>query len=299
MEEERKMNGYKKLHDDPKFKSSFTPPIKGISIHRMRLFQMKNQLLIIDINKKLLDDLSNYFAENYKVITTSSGFDALNIAVENNPALIITGTSIPGFDDFEICRQIKTNLKSSHIPLILLIPENIIGQKIRGYEVGADNIIANPVNIKLLAAQAKRLIQNRILIKEKFQRQSYPVEVGDDNASKDERFINGVKKIMKENLKDPDLNVKKLSEIMNTSTMQLYRNLRETTGYTPVEFIRLLRLQNAYILLDQKDITVSEACYQSGFNNVSYFIKCFKTRFGQTPASFMNKGIKKEIYPVL
>ena len=121
--------------------------------------------------------------------------------------------------------------------------------------------------------------------------------MGGNTGSKDEQFVKSVRKILKENLADPDFNVQKLACKMNTSTTQLYRNLKEFTGYTPVEFIRILRLQHAYTLLNKKNLSATEACFQSGFNHLSYFIKCFKKMFGSTPANFMNKlekNIQKE-----
>jgi AraC-like DNA-binding protein len=117
------------------------------------------------------------------------------------------------------------------------------------------------------------------------------IELDPKNSLKRDWYIKRIRKILEENLFDPDFTINILSQKMNTSNLQLYRNIKKLTGYTAVEFIRILRLHHAYFLLTQKDITVTEACYQSGFNNVSYFIKCFKLIFGLTPTNFANRYI--------
>jgi AraC-like DNA-binding protein len=160
---------------------------------------------------------------------------------------------------------------------------------IKGYEMGADDYIAKPVNKNLLSAKINRLIQSRLMIKEKYRVQNFISEPEKISISKDEHFLKVVKKILKDNLSDPDLNVTSLSEKLNISTTQLYRKLKEITGQPPVEFIRRVRLQSAFKMLSQDNNSVTEVCYISGFNNVSYFIKCFKNRYGVTPAHFRNK----------
>lgn len=283
------MKGYENYNIVSQNQFSFT----HLNEFNAHIFHLPNSnekpaLLVIDTNKKLLNEISNCFAEDYKIVFSSNGFDAPKIAMDINPELIITGTSIQGINGFEVCRGIKSNLKLCHIPLILFISKNTISQKIKGYEVGADNIIPKPFDINLLAAQVKRLIENRKLIKEKYHAQNFMVGPEEKTESNNERFVKTVKEILRENLADPDFNVQKLAGKMNSSTTQLYRNLKEFTGYTPVEFIRMFRLQFAYNLLIKRDLSVSEVCFQSGFNHVSYFIKCFKKMFGSTPANFIN-----------
>lgn len=107
-------------------------------------------------------------------------------------------------------------------------------------------------------------------------------------------FVEKMTIILKENLFDPEFSINAMSQKMEISNTQLYRNIKKLTGYSSVEYIRILRLQHAYFLLTQKDITVTEACYQSGFNNVSYFIKCFKLIFGHTPKNIDNNSINNQ-----
>jgi len=108
-------------------------------------------------------------------------------------------------------------------------------------------------------------------------------------SGKSDWFVERIKIILEENLFDPEFSINAMSQKMEISNTQLYRNIKKLTGYSTVEYIRILRLQHAYFLLMQKDITVAEACYQSGFNNVSYFIKWFKRIYGKTPKNFGKK----------
>jgi len=120
------------------------------------------------------------------------------------------------------------------------------------------------------------------------------VEFDPKNRLKKELFVGRIEKILEEDLFDPDFNIDTLSVKMKTSKVQLYRKIKQLTGYTPVELIRILRLQHGYNLLTQSEISVNDACYQSGFNNASYFIKCFKLFYGNTPAFFSNKFITNQ-----
>jgi AraC-like DNA-binding protein len=117
------------------------------------------------------------------------------------------------------------------------------------------------------------------------------VEVSDNVSNRDEEFIQTVKGILEENISDADFNVNKLAGHLNISTTQLYRRIKELTDYSPVELIRIIKLQKAYTLLSKKNNTIKEVCYLTGFNNLSYFIKCFREHFGITPANFRDNGL--------
>jgi YesN/AraC family two-component response regulator len=203
---------------------------------------------------------------------------------------LISDVSIFKSGGFEICKKIKSNINTCHILLILFLEKYSIEQIIEAYELGVDDYITKPLNKNLLSAKINRLVQSRLMIKEKYREQNFIMDLEKISISKDEHFVKVVKKILKDNLSDPDLNVTSLSEKLNISTTQLYRNIKKSTGNTPVEFIRRVRLQSAFKMLSQGNNSVTEVCYNSGFNNVSYFIKCFKNRFGVTPAHFRHKA---------
>lgn len=250
---------------------------------------IKRKVVIIEDNKELLDYLKNLFSRKYICFTALNGAEGLGIIVREKPSVIITDAVMPVMGGLALIKEIKENLEICHIPIILLTANNSDEARRTGYELGADAYISKPFDNELLLAQAERLIKNRELIRDKYKSQNFMVEV-DSNSSKDNDFVQNVKNLFEAHLTNPEFNVNQLSQLLNISTTQLYRRLKQLTGHTPVEFIRLIRLQKAHSLLGSGKNTVKEVCYLTGFNNLSYFIKCFKEQFGVTPASFRDSG---------
>jgi YesN/AraC family two-component response regulator len=251
-----------------------------------------SSILVVEDNTELRGFLQLVLSRNYNCLVASNGAEGWEIIKNKVPSVIISDVIMPEMDGYELCEKVKQRKETCHIPVILLTAKNDRNHQIKGYDVGADAFVTKPFEINVLLSQVSRLMKNRDLIREKYKSQNFMVEV-DSNSSKDEEFIQDVKKHLEENLSDPEFNVKVLSKKLNISTTQLYRKLKVLTGHSPVEFIRLVKLQKAYALLGQKNKTVKEVCYLTGFNNLSYFIKCFKEQFGVTPASYRDKGKKQ------
>jgi signal transduction histidine kinase/ligand-binding sensor domain-containing protein/DNA-binding response OmpR family regulator len=248
------------------------------------------KILIVEDNQELGEFLVNIFSRKYECFYARTGDEAWKLVQMNSPSVVISDVVLPVMDGLELCRKIKENKETCHIPVLLLTANNSQEQITEGYSVGADSYVTKPFDIELLLSQTARLIQNRELIREKYKTQNFMVEVQNSLSTRDEEFLQNVRKILEKNISDPELNVNNLSHHMNLSTTQLYRRVKELTGYSPVEFIRIVKLQKAYSLLNTKNQTVKEVCYLTGFNNMSYFIKCFREQFGITPAYFRDKG---------
>lgn len=259
------------------------------SIFNPFFFEERHDVLVFDASKELLDYLIPTFSSSHKFLVASDVNEALKITDENHLSIVIACISVSRTDGFELCERIKGDLNTCHIPFVFISAINCAEQMIRGYELGADDYIAKPFDENLLMVRINRLIQNRKRIKEKYRKQNFMIELGNRHFSRDEKLISAIRKILEDNLSDPDFNVTSLSAKLQISTTHLYRILKESTGYTPVEFIRVVRLKNAFRMLNRNKINVAEVCYHSGFNNVSYFIKCFKDMFGVTPGHFRNK----------
>ncbi|HCE58880.1 MAG TPA: hypothetical protein DER09_13885 [Prolixibacteraceae bacterium] len=253
----------------------------------------KRKVVIVEDNQELLDFLNNLFSRKYECYTAANGAEGLEIINREKPAIIVTDVVMPVMDGLELIREVKGNLETCHIPVILLTANNSDDARKSGYDIGADAYISKPFDIELLLTQSERLIKNRELIRDKYKAQNFMVEV-DAHTSKDTDFVQNVKTLLEEHISNPEFNVNQLSQQLNISTTQLYRRLKQLTGYTPVEFIRLMRLQKAHGLLVNGKNTVKEVCYLTGFNNLSYFIKCFKEQFNITPASFRDHGTLNE-----
>jgi len=255
----------------------------------------RSTLLIVDADRQILHFLISRFAHSYNVIAVSNGTEALQIAKEERLSLIIADMALPGFDGFRICQAMRNDLQLCHIPLIFMTSNSTTEQIIQGYETGVDDFIDKPINFELLNAKVTRLVNSRLLLNDKYLLNNRLIEMGPKIRIKEDRFLERLKHVLEADLFDPGFSIEVLSKKMGTSSTQLYRNVKEFTGYPPVDFIRKLRLQNAYSLLTHQAITVTEACYQSGFNNVSYFIKCFKKLYGHTPADFGKRKLDIKI----
>jgi signal transduction histidine kinase/ligand-binding sensor domain-containing protein/DNA-binding response OmpR family regulator len=251
------------------------------------------RILIVEDNAELGEFLKRVFSRKYKCYFAANGAEAWKIVQKHSPSVIISDIIMPRMSGLELCKKVKENKETCHIPVLLLTAKDSPGQVAEGYSVGADSYVTKPFDMELLLSQTDRLIQNRELIREKYKSQNFMIEVQNKNSSRDEEFVQSVKKILEENISNPELNVNSLSQQLNISTTQLYRKLKELTGYSPVEFIRTIKLQKAYSLLNARSNTVKEVCYLTGFNNMSYFIKCFREQFGVTPAYFRDKGLQE------
>ena len=253
----------------------------------------KSTILIVEDNSEMRYFLSNILQPYYNCLMASNGAEGWKMVQKARPALVISDIIMPKMTGIQLCEKIKETDNTCHIPVILLTAKNAAEYKIEGYKTGADAYVSKPFDIDILFSQIERLIKNRLLIEEKYRTQNFMVEI-ESTSSKDEEFIQKVKAILDENISNPEFNVNMLSKEINISPAQLYRRLKALSGYSPVEFIRLIRLQKAYSLLNSHNKTVKEICYLTGFNNLSYFIKCFKEQFNETPAHFRdakNNGI--------
>lgn len=248
------------------------------------------KVLIVEDNTELGEFLAGIFSRKYNCAFALNGEEAWQLVQTYYPDLIITDAIMPRMDGLELCKKVKENKETCHIPVLLLTAKDAPGQIAEGYKVGADSYVTKPFDLNLLLSQTERLIQNRALIREKYRTRNFMVEVTRTATSRDDEFVQTVKKMLESNIADPEFNVNKLAQEINISTTQLYRRLKELTSYSPVEFIRIVKLQKAYSLLSNGNNTVKEVCYLTGFNNMSYFIKCFREQFGITPANFRDNG---------
>ena len=248
------------------------------------------KIVLVEDNTDLRRFLQNVLTKNYTCYEANNGEEGWKIIHQTIPDIVISDIVMPEKNGYDLCREIKNNNNTCHIPVILLTAKNSQEQIISGYDVGADAYVTKPFDIKIITSQISRLIKNRELIRKKYNNQNFMVEVTPNTMTKDDEFILNFRNFLDQNISDPGFNVKVLGEMMEVSPAQLYRKIKALTGYSPVEFIRLLKLQKAYELIMERKHSVKEVCYMAGFNNKSYFIKCFKEKFGITPASLKESG---------
>jgi signal transduction histidine kinase/ligand-binding sensor domain-containing protein/DNA-binding response OmpR family regulator len=255
--------------------------------------QKGSVVLIVEDN----DDFRFYLKDNlklkYTIIEASDGKDGIEKAIANLPDLIVSDVMMPEADGFELCRQVKSNPITSHIPVILLTARMADQKKIEGYETGADDYITKPFNFEILESRMYNLIAQRERIRKSFQKH-FKIEPGEIGiTSLDEKLINKALKLVEENISVTNFSVEKMSRELGMSRVHLYKKLTAITGKTPIEFIRVMRLKRAAQLLRKSQLTVAEVAFEVGFNDPRYFSRYFKTEFGILPSQY----IKENKYP--
>jgi transcriptional regulator GlxA family with amidase domain len=195
---------------------------------------------------------------------------------------------MPVMDGMECCRRLKEGVNTSHIPVMMLTAYAADEPQIEGYEAGADSYISKPFSSELLLARLANLIEGRSRLKSIFG-DSLPL-AKEDISDIDRDFVGRLREVIEENIDDTSLSVETLGEKMCLSRVQLYRKIKALTGYSPNEYIRTARLKKASYLLATTDSTVSEIAYSVGFSSPSYFAKCYKEYFGQSPAAKKKSG---------
>ncbi|MFY9153393.1 MAG: two-component regulator propeller domain-containing protein [Prolixibacteraceae bacterium] len=248
-------------------------------------------IVIVEDNIDLRSFLKSTLSGTYECYEAGDGKEGLEIINRILPDIVISDVIMPKMDGYELCEKVKGNTKTCHIPIILLTANNASDHIISGYQKGADAYVTKPFDMNIIRTQILRLIKNRELIREKYMTQNFMVEVATSNISKDDEFIIRLRQLLEDNLSEPDFNVKKLSSDLNISTTHLYRKLKVLTGLSPVEFIRTFKLQKACELLSNTNYSIKEIGYGLGFNNLSYFVKCFREQFGLTPSTFRKNGL--------
>lgn len=243
-------------------------------------------LLIVDDNEDILDYVSSIFENNYVVYRAPNGKEGFAKALENIPDVVISDVMMPEEDGFLLTKRLKEHQLTSHIPIILLTAKSQVGSHVEGLEVGADSYVTKPFNPQLLRANVENLLENRRKLQKRFSRVIIlkPQEIS--ISSVDEQFLEKLQKVLDQHLTDSDFSAEIFSREMGVSRMQLHRKLKALTGQATTEFIRSQRLKLALNLLKAEKITVAEVGYAVGFNDPSYFTRCFKQEFGFAPSQY-------------
>jgi DNA-binding response OmpR family regulator len=241
-------------------------------------------LLIVEDNYDLRKYLAGHFREKYKVSEAADGKEGISIAIENEPDIIISDVLMPNINGYEMCRKIRENFNTSHIPFIMLTANNTTEQKVEGLESGADVYIPKPFEIEYLDAVLNSLLLSRKRIIERFMGIEPVKEDSEKIPLSDIRFMNTLKGYILENIDNPDISIDRLSRELAVSRVQLNRKVKALTGQTPNNFVKMLRLKKAYELIKNQGIRVSDAAFLTGFSDPNYFTVCFKKEFGVNPS---------------
>jgi signal transduction histidine kinase/DNA-binding response OmpR family regulator/uncharacterized protein YoxC len=247
-------------------------------------------ILLVEDNDELARVIKKQLARDFSVLAASGGEKALQIVRDAPVDIVICDVMIPGMDGLDLCRAIKGNLGTSHLPVLLLTVEGSMDDRVACYDAGADGYISKPFEMKVLKACVNNLIAGRQKRLSEFKTNIHLDVPAFEFCSIDERFMKNVLQCIEEQLSSPDFDLEVLASRVNMSKSTLYRKMKSMTGLSPHEFIRNIKLKHACRLLAQKTITVAEVAYSVGFSNPKYFTICFKTEFGITPTEYQKEA---------
>lgn len=246
----------------------------------------KSIILVVEDNADVRQYIRGSLESEYSVIEARDGQEGLHQAMTYIPDLIISDIMMPGMDGYELSKQLRADIKTSHIPIIMLTAKASEDSVIRGLETGVDDYITKPFSTNILLARIKNLIELRRQLQLNLNREItfQPDRIAITQI--DEQFMKDLRVIISENISDPEFNVEALAGKMHMDRSTVYRKVLALTGETPTEFIRSLRLKRGAELLKKSSITVLEVAFEVGFSSANYFSKCFKKKYHQLPSTY-------------
>lgn len=248
-------------------------------------------ILVTDDNHDLCTFIADSLSNEYNILTAYDGEEALQVMRQNSVDLVISDIMMPKIDGLELCKRIKTNIKWSHIPVILLTAKSADMSIVEGLQQGADDYITKPFNIDHLRLRVQKFIEWTATSHRTFQ-QKIEVEPSEITITPlDEEFVERAIKIVEEHLADTEYSVEQLGRDIGMSRTNLYKKLVSITGKGPHDFIRTIRLKRAYRLLEKSQMNISEVAYRVGYSSPKRFSENFKNEYGMTPSEFV-KNLK-------
>lgn len=247
-------------------------------------------VLIVEDDDELRSFLEKELSANFRILTAANGKFALAILQDEDVSLVLSDVMMPEINGFELCRSIKTDLSTSHIPVILLTALSDERQRMYGISGGADGYIQKPFQVNYIKVRIVRILEERRRLREqllhKLQDNNLLIAEPEKVENMDDLFLRKFVARIEEVYSDSEFNIEKLSDTLGLSRGHLHRKIKELTGTTPVDFLRNYRLGKAAQLLKQKQYSVSEIAYQTGFSSPAYFSKCFKVVYNMTPTEY-------------
>ena len=239
-------------------------------------------MLIVDDNDDMRRYLRTLLADRFYVLEAPDGQSGLKLARESVPDIVVSDVMMPVMDGLQLCRCLKEDAITSHVPVILLTARSEKNQQIEGLEHGADAYLTKPFYADLLVARIYNLLNSRKQLRQLFD--AKPQEEQMQFSTQDKLFADSLKETIRRNLSKSTLKMEQIGDEMGLSRVQLYRKVKALTGLSPVELLRQMRLQQGYNLICSSQKTIAEVAYEVGFGTPAYFSKCFKQQFGKYPS---------------
>ncbi|WP_350293323.1 two-component regulator propeller domain-containing protein [uncultured Croceitalea sp.] len=244
-------------------------------------------LLVVEDNTDVREFIKSELSKSYTVISANNGQLGIEKAFEQIPDIIISDVKMPVQDGIALCNILKTDERTSHIPIVLLTASTDKQNELMGLKAGADDYVTKPFKIKILEKRVSNLVKSRNMLRERYSQEIFLKPKDMAITPTDEIFLTKLEEVMNEHLADSEFNTAKFCNLMGMSRMQLHRKLMAYTGLSTSAFIRSQRLKQAVQILKTSDATINEVAYTVGFNTPSYFIKCFKEAYKKTPVEYL------------
>ncbi|MDP4209011.1 MAG: two-component regulator propeller domain-containing protein [Bacteroidota bacterium] len=246
-------------------------------------------LLIVDDNFEIRAFLAERLKKSYTVLEAENGEHAWEIAIESVPDLIISDVVMPKLDGIALTNRLKGDVRTSHIPVILLTARNAMAHQLEGLETGADEYLTKPFNISVLALKVRNILKSYEILRAKYSRIVTLEPSNTEISGPEEKFLQRLMSIIEKHMADTEFNVSKLVDEIGMSRPVLFRKLKALTDMSMIDLIKTTRLKKAAALLKQKTMTISEVSYAVGFTDSKYFSKAFRQQYGKSPSEYISE----------
>lgn len=254
------------------------------------------KVLIVEDNKELREHLKTELGDEYEIFEAVNGEEGLKKVLKYYPDIVVSDVMMPKMDGFELCKQIKSEFDTCHIPVVLLTARALEEDRIEGYKIGADGYLGKPFNLNVLKARIANLLEAKRIVREKFSKLGAVIKANEVTSNSiDEAFLEKNTKIILDNISDTDFKLEHLLKEVGIGRSQFYRKIQSITGQNPSNFIRTIRLKYASDLLLQEVHTIKEVTHLAGFNSAAYFGKTFKELYNMTPSEYVENNKKESL----
>jgi signal transduction histidine kinase/ligand-binding sensor domain-containing protein/DNA-binding response OmpR family regulator len=256
----------------------------------------RQMMLVVEDNAEINEYIRDNFIGSFDVLVADNGKTGLEIALDKIPDIIISDIMMPVMDGIELCKRLKEDVRTCHIPIVLLTAKDSLQNKAEGYNVGADSYLTKPFSGNLLRSRVSNLLETRKKIAQIFSSAivSKHSIVQESIGKLDNEFIDKLTHVIEENIEIEQLNIAQIADQMNMSHSTLYRKIKTLTGLSANEFIRKIRMRNAEKLLLGRKYSIAEIIYKVGISTPAYFRQCFKEEFGVTPTEYMKNLMSEQ-----
>ena len=252
------------------------------------------KMLIVEDDASIREMLADIFRTFYQVITASDGVEAMELVEKEMPSIVLSDVVMPRMSGTELCKQIKKEFNTCHIPVVLLTARTAVEHTVEGLRIGADDYITKPFNINILVSRCNNLVNSRIQLQEKFTRQPQAFAQILATNPMDKEMLDRAMEIIEKYLDDSEFNVNTFAREMGMARTNLFSKLKAVTGQTPNDFILTIRLKKGAIMLrSNPELNITEISDRVGFSSSRYFSKCFKDVYHVSPMSY-RKGKESE-----